>query len=199
MTRTHFHPFIRIIHWAMAPLVLAMLFVGVGMVSTTGPAYPLLLSVHRPIGFAILVLATIRLAVRVTTGSPSLPDDLPPTQRLAARFSHVLLYGSMLSMPLIGWAMLSAGGYPVVVTNGLLLPPILPHDLQLFHLLRELHTVVATAFFSLILVHLAAALIHGLIRRDGVLEGMTFRRPKPEALVEHPLLVQPPTTDSEPA
>lgn len=171
---THFALLLRGLHWAMALLVLAMLFIGVAMVSTTGPAYSTLLQLHRPIGIAILALVVVRLIVRLATGAPPLPADLPSAQKLAAKGSHVLLYLAMIGMPLIGWGMLSAGGYPVVVLKSLVLPPILPHDIALYHLLRTAHTIVAILFFALILGHLAAALMHGLIRRDGVLQSMTF-------------------------
>lgn len=169
-----FHPLLRAVHWLMAAMVLAMLFVGVGMVSTTGPIYVTLLSLHRPIGIAILVLVLARLPLRLATGSPALPADLPPPQVAIAKASHVLLYASMAAMPLIGWAMLSAGGYPVELTPGLSLPPIAPHVLWLYSLLRQAHTIIAVLFFALILAHLSAALMHGLIRRDGVLRSMTI-------------------------
>ena len=104
-----FHPALRVLHWLLAAMVLAMLFIGVGMVSTAGPLYPLLLSLHRPIGIAILLLVLIRLPLRLLTGAPALPADLPPLQARLAKASHVLLYASMIALPLIGWAMLSAG------------------------------------------------------------------------------------------
>jgi cytochrome b561 len=172
--RTHFAPLLRVIHWGMALLILAMLFVGVGMVSTTGPAYVSLLALHRPLGIGILLLALLRLAIRLATGAPPLPADLPAPQKLAAKGSHVLLYAAMIGMPLIGWAMLSAGGYRVALSSSFSLPAILPHDLMLYWLLRQAHTVIGVAFFLLILLHLAAALMHGLIRRDGVLQSMTW-------------------------
>jgi len=172
--RTHFSPVLRLIHWAMALLVLIMLFIGVGMVSTTGEAYVSLLALHRPVGIAILGLALLRLAIRLKTGAPPLPRDLPAPQRLAAKASHLFLYAAMIGMPLIGWGMLSAGGYRVALSKSVALPPILPHDLPLYALLRTSHTVIALAFFALILVHLAAALTHGMIRRDGVMQSMTF-------------------------
>ncbi|MDF0490134.1 cytochrome b [Sphingomonas sp. H39-1-10] len=172
--RTHFSILLRLIHWTMAALILAMIFIGVGMVSTVGPAYSALLQMHRPIGAALFVLVVLRLAVRLATGAPALPADLPKAQQFVAKASHVLLYAAMLTMPLIGWAMLSAGGFPIVLTKALSLPAILPHDLRLYFPLRTLHTLVAIAFFALILAHLSAALMHGLIRRDGVLRSMTF-------------------------
>jgi len=168
-----FHPALRIVHWLMAAMVLAMLFIGVGMVSTTGPAYLTLLALHRPLGLLILILVLIRLPLRLATGSPALPADLPILQKRIAWASHVLLYLTLFAMPLIGWAMLSAGRYPVQVTKGLNLPPILPHNIDLYGVLRQAHTALAILFFGLILAHLSAALMHGLIRRDGVLRSMT--------------------------
>lgn len=169
-----FHPALRIVHWLMAAMVLVMLFIGVGMVSTAGPAYVELLALHRPVGIVILILVLIRLPLRLMTGAPALPEDLPPLHKLVAKTSHVLLYASMIAMPLIGWAMLSAGGYPVRLTQAIALPPIMPHDLATYAFLREAHTFVALLFFALIIAHLSAALMHGMIRRDGVLRSMTI-------------------------
>ena len=171
---TVFHPALRIIHWLMALMVLAMLFIGVGMMSTTSLLYPALLALHRPVGIAILALVLIRLPLRLMVSAPPLPSDLPRWQSIAAKGSHVLLYAAMIAMPLIGWTMQSAGGYPVKLALGFVLPPILPHDLALYSILRTAHTILALLFFALILTHLAAALHHGLVRRDGILRSMAL-------------------------
>jgi cytochrome b561 len=162
----------RVLHWLMAILVLAMLFVGVSMVSTLKPGFLTLIAIHKPLGIAILVLAVLRLGVRWGLGAPALPDDLPRAQALAAKLSHVVLYALLIVMPLVGWGMLSAGGYPVVLYGSLHLPEILPHDDQLYAILRMTHTVLAYLFFAAILLHVAAALFHALIRRDGVFRAM---------------------------
>jgi len=162
----------RLLHWLMAVLILAMLLIGAGMVSTTTARYPALLAWHRPLGLAILVLALVRLAVRLTHRPPPLPADLPAIQVAAAKGSHILLYALMIAMPLVGWAMQSAGGYPIVLWKGVALFPILPHAVQLYGWLRLLHGLLAYAFFLLILGHLGAALFHALIRRDGVFRSM---------------------------
>jgi cytochrome b561 len=163
----------RILHWLMAICILAMLFIGVGMVSTVAPKYVPLLVTHKTLGIAILILALIRIAVRLRAGTPPLPRDLPPPMKLAAVLSHYALYALMLAMPLIGWAMLSAGGYPIVLLGGIHLPAILSPNAPLHTLLWTTHQVLGLAFFALILLHLAAALFHALIRRDGVFESMT--------------------------
>jgi len=174
--QTRFHIALRIVHWGMALLILAMLFMGIGMVSTVAPAYPVLLALHREVGVALLVLVIVRLAIRLTTGTPPLPDDLPRWQIRAAQGSHAMLYLAMTTMPLIGWAMLSAGGYPVQVAGAVILPPILPGNIQLYSLLRGAHAAVACAFFALILAHMSAALVHALVRRDGIFASMAFGR-----------------------
>lgn len=173
---TAYCPALRVLHWTMAVLILAMLFIGVGMVSTAGPAYSRLLSVHRPLGIAIFTLVLVRLAVRASSRTPALPTDLPRWQALAAHASHVLLYAGMIAMPLIGWAMVSAAGKPVKLAEGFVLPAILPHDLTVYAVLRQAHGVIAYALFALVLLHLAAALMHGLVRRDGVLRSMLTER-----------------------
>ena len=167
-----FNPYARLLHWSMAVMIIAMLFIGVGMVSTTTEAYAQLVAIHKPLGAAILLLVLIRLGVRFSHKPPPLPSDLPAWQRHAATLSHWLLYALMLLMPLIGWAMLSAGGYPVTLVEGLQLPPIAPRDPQLFAYLRGAHRYFALLLFATFLLHLAAALFHALIRRDNVLSSM---------------------------
>jgi cytochrome b561 len=167
-----FTPLQRLLHWLMAACILAMLFIGVGMVSTVMPKYLTLVSIHKPLGIAILALALIRLVVRLRYGAPPLPADLPEPMKLAAVGSHYALYALMIAMPLLGWGMLSAAAYPVVVFGGWHLPAILPQSDSLHTLLWDAHFYLAFAFFALILLHVAAALFHALVRRDGVFETM---------------------------
>jgi cytochrome b561 len=167
-----FTPLQRTLHWLMAVCILAMLFIGVGMVSTVAPKYLTLVDIHKPLGIAILILALIRLAVRLRYGAPPLPADLPEPMKLAAHLSHYALYALMIAMPLIGWAMLSAADYPVVLWPGVWLPQILPQSESLHTALWNAHFYLAFLFFALILMHVAAALFHALIRRDGVFDAM---------------------------
>jgi cytochrome b561 len=170
--RRHFTPLQRLLHWLMAICILAMLFIGVGMVSTVKPTCLTLVSIHKPLGIAILVLALLRLALRLVRGAPALPADLPAPMKLAAQGSHYALYALMIVMPLLGWGMLSAAAYPVVLFGAWHLPAILPQSDSLHTLLWNAHFYLAFAFFALILMHVAAALFHALVRRDGVFETM---------------------------
>ena len=156
----------------MAVCILAMLFIGVGMASSIAPKYLTLVNIHKPLGIVILILALIRLAVRLRYGAPPLPLDLPEPMKLAAYLSHYALYALMIAMPLIGWAMLSAADYPVTLWPSIWLPQIVPRSESLHTLLWNAHFYLAFLFFALILMHLAAAFFHGLIRRDGVFDSM---------------------------
>ncbi|HEY2052227.1 MAG TPA: cytochrome b [Caulobacteraceae bacterium] len=179
MTNHHVFPaFSRVLHWAMAAMILAMLFIGIGMVTSPGD-YHRLVRIHRPLGICILALVAVRLLYRVFNPPPPLPNDMPAWMRAAARSSHFALYGLMFAQPLVGWAMLSAGAYPIVLYGPIHLPPIMPHIAPLYAVLRQAHTVLALLLFATFLAHLSAALTHALIFRDRVFESMaavTLRR-----------------------
>ncbi|CAB3701368.1 hypothetical protein LMG24238_03659 [Paraburkholderia sediminicola] len=98
-TRTHFSPLARLLHWTMAPLIIAMLFIGVGMVATVSRAHTTLIAIHKPLGIALLLLVILRVGVRIRRGSPPLPAYMPAPQRIAARLSHLILYALMIAMP----------------------------------------------------------------------------------------------------
>src|SRR5580704_3382147 len=172
----------RLLHWLMAICILSMLFIGVGMVSTVAPKYLTLVQIHKPLGIAILVLALIRLTLRMIYGAPALPADLPPPIKLAAELSQYIFYVLMIAMPLIGWAMLSAASYPVVLFGSVHLPSILPLNPSLHTLLWHAHYYLAFDFFAFILMHVGAILFHKLIRNDGIFEMMApvFTRNQPK-------------------
>ena len=163
----HFNLLARVLHWSMAVAILAMLFIGAAMVVTLRYR-EVLIDLHRPLGLAILLLAIVRLVNRLMHPPPPFPADLPRIQAWAAKASHWALYALMLALPLIGWAMLSAGAYPVVLFGGVNLPPLLPHSPVMYGILRPLHGILAYVLFLTILLHLAAALYHAWVRRDGV-------------------------------
>ena len=171
--RTQFALQSRILHWLMAAMILAMLFIGVAMVASIAD-YSWLVAIHRPLGIAILILAVIRLINRKLTKLPPFPPTMSPLERFLASSSEKLLYGLMLALPLVGWGMLSAGHYPIVMFGSVHLPPILPAHPMLYAVLRASHTILAYLLFATILAHLGAVLFHTLIVRDRLLHRMAL-------------------------
>jgi cytochrome b561 len=173
VVNTRFPLSMRILHWLMAAMVLAMLFIGVAMV-TSLTNYHRLVSIHRPLGITILVLVIVRFINRMRSQLPPFPPTVSPRERLAAHGSELLLYALLFIMPLVGWGMLSAGHYPIVLYGPLHLPPILPTNPKLFAALRRAHTILAYLLFATILAHLSAVLFHTIVVRDRLLHRMSL-------------------------
>jgi cytochrome b561 len=166
--RRQFAGFSRLLHWTMAAMVLTMLCIGVAMVVSLAN-YHLLVSIHRPLGIAILILVVLRFVNRLLNPPPPFPATMSRAERLAATASEYAMYGLMFVLPLVGWGMLSAARYPIVLFGSLHLPFILPHDVMLYAILRRAHTILAYLFVLTFLAHFGAILFHALIVRDGIL------------------------------
>ena len=166
--RTQFTALMRVLHWTMAAMVLTMLAVGVTMVASLAD-YHVLVSIHRPLGVAILILVVVRFVVRRLSRLPPFPPTMSRLERRAAAVSEYTMYGLMFALPLVGWSMLSAARYPIILLGCVHLPFILPHDALLYATLRRAHTVLACLLFLTVLAHFGAILFHTLIVRDGML------------------------------
>jgi len=166
-----FAAFSRLLHWTMAVMVLTMLCIGVAMVVSLGE-YHVLVSIHRPLGIAILILVVVRFVNRLVNPPPPFPATMSREERLAATASELAMYGLMFVLPLVGWGMLSAAHYPIVLYGSLHLPFILPHNATLYAVLRKAHTILAYLFFVTFMGHFGAILFHTLIVRDGMLKRM---------------------------
>jgi cytochrome b561 len=168
----------RILHWTMAVMILTMLFIGIGMVASLED-YHWLVSIHKPLGIAVLIMVAIRLLNRLLHPAPPLPPEMPAIERFAITASIVTLYVLMFVLPLVGWGMLSAAGYPIVLYGPLSLPPILPHDAALYAALRTAHTILALLLFATFIGHFSGAMMHALIFHDGVFESMASWKTRP--------------------
>jgi cytochrome b561 len=169
--RQQFPGLMKLLHWLMAAMVLTMLCIGVAMVASLGD-YHRLVSLHRPLGISILILVVIRFVNRQLSTLPPFPPTMSPQERLAAHASEILLYTLLFVEPLVGWGMLSAARYPIVMFGSVHLFPILPHSVMLYAFLRRTHTILAYLLFVAFIAHFGAILFHTLIVRDGMLSRM---------------------------
>lgn len=162
-----------LLHWGMALLLAALVALGLYMVSLPDAGYDqvkiTLILVHKGLGMVALALALVRIAWRGLNPLPALTAGLPAWQQVAARVVHLCFYALMVLLPVTGWLMSSAGGYPVPVFGWFSLPPLIGLDPRLFDALGVLHRWLADALLVLAALHAGAALDHHLRRRDDTL------------------------------
>ncbi len=131
-----------------------------------------LLARHKSIGITILVLVTLRLAWRWANATPELPGTLKPYERTLAKVTHVLLYVLLFLVPLTGWLMSSARGFPVSWFGMFQLPDLVSKNKPLYDALVSTHGILAWALGLVATLHLLAALKHHFVLKDDVLRRM---------------------------
>jgi cytochrome b561 len=169
--RQQFTARMRFFHWLTAAMVLTMLGIGVAMVASLAD-YHRLVSIHRPLGILILIVVVIRFVNRHYSTLPPFPATMSPRERSVASASELFLYALLFVQPLVGWGMLSAARYPIMLFGSLHLFPILPHNAMLYAVLRTAHTVLAYLLCLTILAHFGAVLFHTWVLRDGMFSRM---------------------------
>ena len=140
------------------------------------PAKFQLISYHKWAGMLVLGFCVLRIVLRLTKGAPTLPAGMSAIARLAAHAGHLALYVLMLAIPLSGWLMSSAYGIPVVMFGIQPLPDLIAANPELAEQLASLHGLLTDVLFVMLALHIAAALKHHFIDRDGLLARMSLRR-----------------------
>jgi len=179
--RTRYTSVAIALHWTIGLGIVAML--AMGLVMTHVKLAPFtqfkLYQLHKSVGITILVAAALRLLWRFAHPPPALPDDMPRWEKGAAEATHVLLYGLMIGMPLVGWALVSAAPLNIpTVLYGVIPWPHIPifADLhikaQSAPVLARIHAYGGYTLIALLALHAGAALRHHLVLRDDVLRRM---------------------------
>ena len=158
------------LHWLTVLLIVFQLVTA--FLPHEGGGARTLLMLHRSAGVLILAVVAFRLFWRSRFAHlPPFPPTMPKLQRWAARATECALYAFLLLQPLTGLADAVFHGRPFVLF-GLQVPALMALDKPLFHLSGQLHEWGAWALMALIALHVGAALLHGLVLRDGVLQRM---------------------------
>jgi cytochrome b561 len=163
----------QLLHWLIVAFIIAQFTLATLFDDLPAGAKKLtLLSRHKSIGITILMLAALRLAWRWANPTPPLPDTLKPWERSLARFTHALLYLLLFAVPLAGWTMSSARGFPVSWFGFFTLPDLVPKNKALYEVLLTTHGVLAWTLGVVAIIHLLAALKHHFVLKDDVLRRM---------------------------
>jgi len=133
---------------------------------------------HKSVGITILSLVVLRVLWRWANPTPSLPGTLKPYERVLAHLTHAGLYILLFAMPLTGWMMTSARGFPASWFGLFQLPDFVPKNQTLYEVMKETHDLLALALYAVVFLHVAAALKHHFLLKDEVLRRMLpFTKP----------------------
>ena len=175
-TREEWGSVSKALHWLVVALILAMAWLGLTMGDLpNGPSKIATYALHKSIGISILVLVVLRLAWRFHTGAPAPVPGTPPWQDRVAALTHWALYALLLAMPLSGWVLNSAAGFPLQWFGLFNLPALTGRDHDLRELAEKIHELLFWTLVVLAVAHAAAAVYHHLFRRDATLARMLPR------------------------
>lgn len=165
------------LHWLLAVGLIGLLIFGWYMVELPfSPTKLKYFNWHKWAGMTILALCVLRLVWRITHRPPALPAKMaaamPRWQHVAHHGVHHLMYVLFLAVPLLGWAYSSAAGFPVVWFGVWQLPDLVTANSELAEAIKPWHMITAYTLAALIVLHIAAALKHQFIDRDGLLRRM---------------------------
>lgn len=170
--RDGYHAFSRVLHWLVAGMVVLQ-FVLARMAEAAGEDGSrfrefVLLANHKSVGITVLALVILRLGWRLYQAPPP-PVAMPDWQRAAAAISHWGFYVLLIAMPLSGWLMSSASNISVSWFNLFALPDFVQPDEASAERFAGVHETLAKVLFAFALVHVAAAIKHAVIDKDGAL------------------------------
>ncbi|WP_134680708.1 cytochrome b/b6 domain-containing protein [Paracoccus ravus] len=188
----------RLFHWSVAALIFAA--IGLGFYANNLPtgseaelqAVFATFSWHKTVGVTVLALAVLRILWTMTQPKPR---PLHPGRKLelfAAEMVHWALWIGMVIMPLTGWIIHSAapGGFSRILWPIGQRLPFIPEDAELAKSIGHFHETGWWVLAGLIVLHVAGALKHALIDRDGTLArmaGPADRAPEPPQSHASPL------------
>jgi cytochrome b561 len=163
----------QLFHWLIVALVIVQVTLAEMADDLPNDVRKLtLLARHKSFGITILMLVILRLAWRAANPHPPLPDNLKPYERKLAHFSHAALYTLLFAIPLSGWTMSSARGFPVSWFGFFQLPDLVPKSRPLYDFLLGTHVSLVCVLGAVVALHIAGALKHHFVHKDDVLKRM---------------------------
>ena len=164
----------RAVHWLVAVLAFGVVWLGwnVAAAPRNTPQRDLLMLGHQSVGLTILGVMVFRAWWRWRHPPPAPPPVLSWLEAKVAWLNHLALYVLLLAMPLIGYCSIATAGHSVSVFGVVSIPPLLAQSNRWSQITIAVHLVGQYALYLLVALHLAGALLHGVVRRDGVVGRM---------------------------
>ena len=166
----------QLLHWTIAALILYMAYLGLTMGDLpNGPAKIQTYALHKSIGITILGLVALRVLWRLYAGTPAHIAGTPTWQLRIAGATHLAIYALLFAIPISGWVLNSAAGFPLQWFHLVNLPHIVERNQDLHELAEEAHELMFWALALLVVLHAGAAFYHHLFQGDATLARMLPR------------------------
>lgn len=166
----------QLLHWTVAVLILVMAYLGLTMGDLpNGPDKIKTYALHKSIGITILALVALRLLWRLYAGTPRPVPGSPRWQERIASLTHAAIYLLLFAIPLSGWVLNSAAGFPLRWFGLVNLPHIVGESHDLHELAEEAHELMFWVLALLVVAHAGAAFYHHIFQRDATLARMLPR------------------------
>lgn len=173
MSVDRYHPISQLFHWLTVVLILVQFTWAWRIDQAEGFRLRFeLVTQHKSIGMAILVLVALRLIWRFIVKPPSLPNSWSHWQRSAASAGHALLYALIFAVPLSGWAYSSAAGLGDFWWGPINWPSLISPSEPLEDVMRQVHQALAITLGVVAAGHALVALIHQFVFKDKILVRM---------------------------
>lgn len=161
------------LHWLVALAVIGLLVVGLLMTRMEpSPDTFRLYFLHKSVGMTILLIVAVRLLWRLWQSPPGSPSNHKKWEKILAKAIHYGFYAALFALPLSGWVMSSAKGFPVNLFGLFTLPDFVQKSETLAQNAEEAHEIIAYSLIAMVGLHVAGALKHHLIDRDDTLRRM---------------------------
>ncbi len=162
------------VHWLVAALAVAVIWLGWGIAwaPRNTPRRDLFVLIHESVGLTILAAMVFRAWWRWRHPPPPLPPVLSRLETGLAGLTHYALYLLLILMPLAGYSSAAVAGHAVSYFGVFSIPPLVPGNDRLSQVAIAIHLVGQYPLYIFVALHIAGALFHGFVRRDGVVERM---------------------------
>ena len=181
-TREKLSPVSVGLHWLIGLTMIGMVFFGMWMADLP-KEYPnkgAIIGLHKSIGMMVLAFATWRLWRRIKLGLPQNVGLYEVWEQTLAKGIHYFLLFASLAMPLTGIANSIGSARPVAVFGVPVIPQLLAEKNQLLaKLAGGSHDILGKLLLGAVALHIAGALKHHIMDRDGTLKRMLGARVEP--------------------
>jgi len=161
------------LHWLMAVLVILMFLATFGFAQVNTDVEKMeMLTGHSSIGSVIFLLFVIRFSKRFLFKSPRPKHDLPLLTNTSAKVGHLILYLLLFYVPITGYLSARAHELPVYWFGQVNLRALTDYQQSYFEVIRNLHQSGVQILMLVVVLHISAAVFHGLVKKDGVFGAM---------------------------